>query len=191
MEFDKETLQPLYRLTIGEAGESYALQIAKKLGIQDNVIKRSWEIVEAQQQRLQKGSGEAWGSFFSKDGEQEYAALPVEEYGNAEEKAAPSDRSKEKLIQFEIGDAVVVTSLGRTGIVYEKRDHLGMVGVMIQKQKMKINHKRLKPYLSKEELYPEEYDFDIIFESKDTRKKRKLMQRKHVEGLTITHRDEE
>ncbi|WP_339268031.1 DNA mismatch repair protein MutS [Paenibacillus sp. FSL R5-0470] len=192
MEFDKETLQPLYRLTIGEAGESYALQIAKKLGIQDNVIKRSWEIVEAQQQRLQKGSGEAWGSFLSKeDGEQEYAALPEKEHGNAEEEAAPSDRSKEKLIQFEIGDAVVVTSLGRTGIVYEKRDHLGMVGVMIQKQKMKINHKRLKPYLSKEELYPEEYDFDIIFESKDTRKKRKLMQRKHVEGLTITHRDEE
>ncbi|MEK3663301.1 DNA mismatch repair protein MutS [Paenibacillus sp. FSL F4-0236] len=191
MEFDKETLQPLYRLTIGEAGESYALQIAKKLGIQDNVIKRSWEIVEAQQQRLQKGSGEAWGNLFSKDGEQEYDALPVEEHGNAEEEATPSDRSKEKLIQFEIGDAVVVTSLGRTGIVYEKRDHLGMVGVMIQKQKMKINHKRLKPYLSKEELYPEEYDFDIIFESKDTRKKRKLMQRKHVEGLTITHRDEE
>ncbi|KAA1188058.1 endonuclease MutS2 [Paenibacillus sp. B2(2019)] len=192
MEFDKETLQPLYRLTIGEAGESYALQIAKKLRIQDNVIKRSWEIVEAQQQRLQKGSGEAWGSLFCKeDGEQEYAALPEKEHGNAEEEAAPSDRSKEKLIQFEIGDAVVVTSLGRTGIVYEKRDHLGMVGVMIQKQKMKINHKRLKPYLSKEELYPEEYDFDIIFESKDTRKKRKLMQRKHVEGLTITHRDEE
>lgn len=104
------------------------------------------------------------------DGEQEYAALPEKEHGNAEEEAAPSDRSKEKLIQFEIGDAVVVTSLGRTGIVYEKRDHLGMVGVMIQKQKMKINHKRLKPYLSKEELYPEEYDFDIIFESKDTRK---------------------
>ncbi|WP_339244150.1 DNA mismatch repair protein MutS [Paenibacillus sp. FSL F4-0243] len=192
MEFDKETLQPLYRLTIGEAGESYALQIAKKLGIEDNIIKRSWEIVEAQQQRLQKGSGEAWGSLFSKeDGEQEYAALPVEEHSNAEEEATSSDRSKEKLIQFEIGDAVVVTSLGRTGIVYEKRDHLGMVGVMIQKQKMKINHKRLKPYLSKEELYPEEYDFDIIFESKDTRKKRKLMQRKHVEGLTITHRDEE
>lgn len=191
MEFDKETLQPLYRLTIGEAGESYALQIAKKLGIQDSVIKRSWEIVEAQQQRLQKGSGEAWGSLFSKEEEPRNAVATVEVHENAEEEATPSIRSKEKLVDFEIGDAVVVTSLGRTGIVYEKRDHLGMVGVMIQKQKMKINHKRLKPYLSKEELYPEEYDFDIIFESKDTRKKRKLMQRKHVEGLRITHRDEE
>ncbi|WP_339288680.1 DNA mismatch repair protein MutS [Paenibacillus sp. FSL E2-0201] len=191
MEFDKETLQPLYRLTIGEAGESYALQIAKKLGIQDSVIKRSWEIVEAQQQRLQKGSGEAWDSLFSTEEEPRNAVATVEVHENAEEEATPSIRSKEKLVDFEIGDAVVVTSLGRTGIVYEKRDHLGMVGVMIQKQKMKINHKRLKPYLSKEELYPEEYDFDIIFESKDTRKKRKLMQRKHVEGLRITHKDEE
>ncbi|WP_340005898.1 DNA mismatch repair protein MutS [Paenibacillus sp. FSL K6-0276] len=191
MEFDKETLQPLYRLTIGEAGESYALQIAKKLGIQDDVIKRSWQIVEAQQERLQKGSGEAWGSLFNKDVEKGNATLTAKEHENVEIDATESIRNKEKLAQFEIGDAVVVTSLGRIGIVYEKRDNLGMVGVMIQKQKMKINHKRLKPYLSKEELYPEEYDFDIIFESKDTRKKRKLMQRKHVEGLRITHRDEE
>ncbi|MNL71435.1 hypothetical protein D3C87_1965840 [compost metagenome] len=68
---------------------------------------------------------------------------------------------------------------------------MGMVGVMIQKQKMKFNHKRLKPYLSKEELYPDEYDFDIIFESKETRKKRKLMRKRHVEGLSIIHEEEE
>ncbi|AIQ77208.1 endonuclease MutS2 [Paenibacillus odorifer] len=190
MEFDKETLQPLYRLTIGEAGESYALQIAKKLGIQDNVIKRSWEIVEAQQQRLQKGDGSAWASLFSKEGEKGKTAPVIEDF-EKEEKSVESLSDKEKQTQYEIGDAVLVTSLGRIGIVYEKKDHLGMVGVMIQKQKMRINHKRLKPYLSKDELYPEEYDFDIIFESKDTRKKRKLMQRKHVEGLRITHKDEE
>jgi DNA mismatch repair protein MutS2 len=62
---------------------------------------------------------------------------------------------------------------------------MGMVGVMIQKQKLSINHKRLKPYISKEELYPEDYDLDIIFESKEDRKKRKLMSRRHVEGITI------
>ncbi|OME28569.1 endonuclease MutS2 [Paenibacillus odorifer] len=190
MEFDKETLQPLYRLTIGEAGKSYALQIAKKLGIQDNVIKRSWEIVEAQQQRLQKGDGSAWASLFSKEGEKGKTAPVIEDF-EKEEKSVESLSDKEKQTQYEIGDAVLVTSLGWIGIVYEKKDHLGMVGVMIQKQKMRINHKRLKPYLSKDELYPEEYDFDIIFESKDTRKKRKLMQRKHVEGLRITHKDEE
>lgn len=194
MEFDKETLQPLYRLTIGEAGESYALQIAKKLGIQEAVIQRSWEIVEAQQRRLQQGSGEPWGSLFNKqddDKEIESQTINQNEVGAKQKVAHNSSSSKEQIVTFEVGDAVVVTSMGRTGIVYEKRDNLGRVGVMIQKQKMKINHKRLKPYLSKDELYPEDYDFDIIFESKDTRKKRKLMQRKHVEGLIITHKDEE
>lgn len=191
MEFDKETLQPLYRLTIGEAGESYALQIATKLGIQAEVIKRSWEIVVAQQERLQKGGGQAWGSLFNKEGKNESSTIRNDnkDEGEAEEEQE-SVSHKEQLPTFEIGDAVLVTSLGRTGIVYEKRDSLGMVGVMIQKQKMRFNHKRLKPYLSKEELYPEEYDFDIIFESKDTRKKRKLMQRKHVEGLIITHKND-
>lgn len=120
MEFDKETLQPLYRLTIGEAGESYALQIAKKLGIQDNVIKRSWEIVEAQQQRLQKGDGSAWASLFSKEGEKGKTAPVIEDF-EKEEKSAESQSDKEKQTQYEIGDAVLVTSLGRLGIVYEKK----------------------------------------------------------------------
>lgn len=84
---------------------------------------------------MQKGSGEAWDSLFSTEEEPRNAVATVEVHENAEEEATPSIRSKEKLVDFEIGDAVVVTSLGRTGIVYEKRDHLGMVGVMIQKQK--------------------------------------------------------
>lgn len=193
MEFDQDTLQPLYRLTIGEAGESYALQIAKKLGIQEQVINRSWEIIESQQRRLEKGSGEAWQSLFSKIEEKGQAVSGVDIRAKAEQEEETNDidHKNNKKIVYEIGDAVLVTSLGRIGIVYEKRDSLGMVGVMIQKQKMKINHKRLKPYLSKDELYPEDYDFDIIFESKENRKKRNLMRRKHVEGLIITHKDEE
>lgn len=189
MEFDKDSLQPLYRLTIGEAGESYALQIAKKLGIPDKVIQRSQLLVV--QQREQGGNRAIWNSGAGiKDmsgiegwREEKVKEIPGEAGEGMGSTTAPAN--------YEVGDAVFVRSLGRTGIVYEKRDHMGMVGVMIQKQKMRINHKRLNPYLSKEELYPEDYDFDIIFESKDTRKKRKLMQKKHVEGLSITHLDEE
>lgn len=102
------------------SGESYALQIAKKLGIQDNVIKRSWEIVEAQQQRLQKGDGSAWASLFSKEGEKGKTAPVIEDF-EKEEKSVESLSDKEKQTQYEIGDAVLVTSLGRIGIVYEKK----------------------------------------------------------------------
>ncbi|MEW6110064.1 MAG: endonuclease MutS2 [Nitrospirota bacterium] len=38
MEFDQKTLTPLYRLRIGEPGQSHALIIAKKYGLPDNVI---------------------------------------------------------------------------------------------------------------------------------------------------------
>ncbi|MNO39373.1 Endonuclease MutS2 [compost metagenome] len=204
MEFDKDTLQPLYRLTIGEAGESYALQIAEKLGIPETVIRRSQQLVE--QQRELDGDRRHWNSL-SRSGhhkpteraqqeEQHQKLHPSEAAGQisvppAEQKSGQEGDRKEQKKEYEIGDAVYVNSLGRTGIVYETRDAMGMVGVMIQKQKMKFNHKRLKPYLSKEELYPDEYDFDIIFESKETRKKRKLMRKRHVEGLSIIHEEEE
>ncbi|NUU63094.1 endonuclease MutS2 [Paenibacillus agri] len=205
MEFDKDTLQPLYRLTIGEAGESYALQIAEKLGIPVEVIRRSRQIVEAQQgqepqainlwntrceaqvnnmeQMTGNESKKERNPYNSGKGQQ---STPEGAQSHGEEgQQIPVPRR-----DFEIGDAVFVSSLGRTGIVYEQRNSLGMVGVMIQKQRLSINHKRLKPYISKEELYPEDYDMDIIFESKENRKKRKLMNRKHVEGLTVELEEE-
>ncbi|MCE3204147.1 endonuclease MutS2 [Paenibacillus sonchi] len=205
MEFDKDTLQPLYRLTIGEAGESYALQIAEKLGIPETVIRRSQQLVE--QQREMDGDRSRWNSLnrtgHHRPGERARQEMqrterhPTEAAGPVKAPAAEQRPAQEEgdgkapKKDFEIGDAVYVNPLDRMGIVYETRDAMGMVGVMVQKQKMRFNHKRLKPYLSKEELYPEEYDFDIIFESKETRKKRKLMRKRHVEGLSIIHEEEE
>ncbi|MFF2911514.1 DNA mismatch repair protein MutS [Paenibacillus sp. NPDC057934] len=200
MEFDKDTLQPLYRLTIGEAGESYALQIAEKLGIPVDVIRRSRQIVEAQHGQEPQAIN-LWSTGFA-DQANNMAQITGNEnkkergpynsgkgqQRNPEGTQSPGEEDQQIQVpkrDFEIGDAVFVSSLGRTGIVYEQRDSLGMVGVMIQKQRLSINHKRLKPYISKEELYPEDYDMDIIFESKEDRKKRKLMNRKHVEGMTV------
>ncbi|MOA13123.1 hypothetical protein D3C78_1331570 [compost metagenome] len=78
-----------------------------------------------------------------------------------------------------------VTSLRRMGIISELEDSRGVFEVQIQKQKVKVNHKRLKPYIKREELYPEDYDMDIVFDSKENRKKRKLMSKRHIEGLSI------
>lgn len=41
MEFDRETLTPLYRLKRGEPGQSHALEIARRYGLPDDVIRRA------------------------------------------------------------------------------------------------------------------------------------------------------
>ncbi|MDF9839717.1 MULTISPECIES: DNA mismatch repair protein MutS [unclassified Paenibacillus] len=191
MEFDKHTLQPLYKLTIGEAGESYALQIAEKLGIPAEVIRRSHELAE--QQRTPGGRISGAGRKAAIKPNPGYKTPGSTEGGFQEEKEDSSHLKNGKTADsgFEIGDAVYITSLDRTGIVYARQDSMGIVGVMVQKEKMRINHKRLKPYLSKDKLYPEDYDFDILFESKENRKKRKLMRKRHVEGLSVIHTEEE
>ncbi|BCG61684.1 endonuclease MutS2 [Paenibacillus sp. URB8-2] len=180
MEFDPVTLRPLYKLTIGEAGHSYALQIAEKLGLDAGVIERSRQIAGIQP-RKQLGEQEMM-LWYDREGRME----ENDAAGNGKSHAENEPKVRqEQPHSFEVGDAVYISSLGRTGIVYEKRDSKGMVGVMVQKHKMRFNHKRLKPYLSKEELYPEDYDLDIVLDTKENRKKRKLMGRKHVEGLMI------
>ncbi|WP_145949907.1 endonuclease MutS2 [Paenibacillus sp. Y412MC10] len=196
MEFDVETLEPLYRLTIGEAGQSYAIQIATKLGMTAGIIERSQEILQRQKPlpALQSDAAEEHPIVQTESEQMEETAQssdPLE--ANEGDGAGSRDQADEDQEQasaapvrkLEVGDAVYVSSYGRTGIVYEPEDAMGMVGVMIQKEKIRINQKRLKLFIEKSELYPEDYDFDIIFESKENRKKSKLMNRKHVEGLSI------
>jgi DNA mismatch repair protein MutS2 len=45
MEFDQKSLTPLYRLRIGEPGQSHALDIAKKYGLPDHVIDAARELL--------------------------------------------------------------------------------------------------------------------------------------------------
>jgi hypothetical protein len=56
---------------------------------------------------------------------------------------------------------------------------------MIEKKKFRVNRKRLSLYINGKELYPEDYDMDTIFESKENRKKRKLISRKYMKDVEI------
>ncbi len=184
MEFDINTLKPLYRLKIGKAGESNALFIALRLGMEKRLIERAHEITY-------------------KEAKEYFEYKPeIVEYRQAEDKAVTQhqevleklkDVHKAKNIlekqkakpKFNLGDCVYISTMNRTGIVCELENNKGEVGVMVMKQKFKINHKRLTIYIEGEELYPEDYDFDIVFESKDNRRKKKIMNSKHVEGIQI------
>ena len=227
MEFDAETLRPLYRLTIGQSGRSYAIEIARKLGMSGGIIERSQHIISRQQSTDGSGSGGLrWDEIVpakpaaeARDGRGKASSVPgssretgqrekeagvtaqpealraglngqrTEDGGGAGQPADAGALTGEAALslprKFEVGDAVLVTSIGKIGIVVEPPDLRGMALVQVQKQKIKVNHTRLKPYLKSESLYPEDYDLDIVFDSKENRKKRKLMSKRHVEGLMI------
>jgi len=177
MEFDADTLQPLYKLKIGEAGQSYAFLIAQKLGIPAYIIDRSREI--------------AHNGYTPDTAAMEAEAMRAPLPRPAKEKAEQQKEASVQQPPFALGDSVHIAYLGRTGIVCETEDAMGIVGVMIQRQKYKINKKRLTLHISAEELYPEQYDMDIVLESKETRKMRKLMNRRHVKGLVIEKKADE
>ena len=50
-------------------------------------------------------------------------------------------------------------------------------------KKIYINHKRVKLHVAASELYPEDYDFSIIFETVENRKKRHDMERKYTQEI--------
>ncbi|WP_025846398.1 endonuclease MutS2 [Brevibacillus agri] len=200
MEFDEETLQPLYRLRIGEAGQSYAFVIAMKLGIPPEMIKRSREITQSGFAGARRGEQ---GAVAAAQVSEKQAVTMREAEGQAAEQQSNQDQQPlpptpeidgeppaTKKKPFAIGDCVFVSYLGRTGIVFSTADAKGNVGVMIQNQKFKINQKRLNLHIESKELYPADYDMDIVFETKENRKKRKLMSRKHVEGVSIETKQE-
>jgi len=193
MEFDADTLEPLYRLRIGEAGHSYAFVIAAKLGIPEAIIARSREITEAGTRRgIAAYSHEDSSDTEERAGEPtpvESDSFPIEGPDHPLDDKNKEDEAPASSL-YQLGDRVYVPYLKRSGTVYETMDARGHIGVMIQQERLKINHKRLKPYIAAKDLYPEDYDLDIVFESKENRKKRNLMKRKHVEGLQIEKKPE-
>lgn len=235
MEFDADTLEPLYRLTIGEAGSSYALLIARKLGMDARIVERSGEIARG---AGSAGSVSAGTAASAADGDGGGGRSGVEASGGTEagsaaqaagrsaggagvgaahgagaggrsgveagggtvsadprgaarggETGPSAGRSKR---HFAVGDCVYIHPLNRTGIVYRPADDRGMVIVQVQEKKLKFNAKRLSLHIPAEKLYPgADYDLDIVFESVEARKKRKLMHRKHAEGVTLEYKPEE
>ena len=74
----------------------------------------------------------------------------------------------------------------KIGIVCEPINEKGVLRVQLSDKKIYINHKRVKLHVAAEKLYPENYDFSIIFDSVETRKARHQMERKYVEGMVVS-----
>ena len=69
----------------------------------------------------------------------------------------------------------------KIGIVCKPENDKGVLQVQMPNKKIWINHKRIKLHVAATELYPEDYDFSIIFDTVENRKLRHQMERKYVE----------
>ena len=189
MGFDINTLKPMFCLKIGQPGESNAFLIALRLGMDVKLIERAHEITY----KGKKDYSNVLPAEHERLVDCEAVASHEQQIRNAEKVkgfAKQSDnikKNEERKSQkpFNVGDCVLISSMSRTGIVCEPENDKGEIVVMVMKKKYKVNVKRLTLYIDGKEMYPEGYDFDVILESKDDRKKKKIMGKRHVEGLVI------
>ena len=175
MEFDRDSLKPLYRLKVGEAGESCALYIAKRLGFPDKML------ASAAREAYGERSEALIQNMHLHGGSSRLEKLHAPRI----EKAAVVRDSMDAVRKFTRGDSVTILPDEKIGIVVKPADKNGNVLVQLRNEKMLISHKRLRLKVAAAELYPEDYDFSIIFDTVEVRKARHKMGKHHMEGLEI------
>ncbi|MFV0466622.1 MAG: endonuclease MutS2 [Lachnospiraceae bacterium] len=184
MTFDRESIKPTYQLVIGEAGESCALYIAERLGMPSRMLENARQA--------------AYGITNAYSANDAYSAngKPIETARRAagiSQKPSSIKRMKEpaakdennSTIEFQRGDSVMVLPDQKIGIVCECANEKGILRVQLPGKKISISHKRLQLLVPASSLYPQDYDFSIIFDSVETRKMRHQMSRKYEKDQRI------
>ena len=165
MEFKLETLEPLYKLHIGKSGDSNALYIAKKMGISNKIIERTKRYIE----------------------DKDYNYDLVEESKLSKDKTYINN--KEKPYEYKQGDKVILLDNNKSGIVYKERDRDNNLIVMVNKELIKVNYKRIKLEIKAKELYPEGYDMNQLFVSFKERKLERDIERGSKKALKKIRKD--
>ena len=159
MMFDKDTLEPLYKLVIGKSEDSNALFISKKMGIRDKVLKRA--------------------SAYMKD--KDYN-LDLVKRSKIEGKEEVVEEIKE-IVSYQVGDKVKLLDKDDFAIVYKEVDKFNNVEVLYKDEFITVNVRRTELYLKAQELYPQDYDTNSLFISYEDRKLEKDIKRGSKKAL--------
>ena len=170
MAFDRESLMPLYRLELGKSGKSCAIEIARRLGMHENLLARARQVA---------------------DHGPDSPSLPVQKpmripSGRLQRLRAKTEGSFER---FTMGDSVLLLPDKKNAVVYQPADDEGNVIIQLQGQKITVRHNRLKLLVPASQLYPPDYDFSIIFDTVANRKAAHTMDRKFDRDAVIIHKE--
>ncbi len=183
MTFDKETLRPTYRMVIGEAGESCAFYIAQRLGMSDRMLRVAAEAAY--------GKDAVKYIRLSENTDNEKIQKKKSEVRTGKIVKSRNNRTKTDMSdEYKIGDSVVVYPDKKIGIICEPVNDKGILRVQVADRKFYINHKRVKLKVSAKELYPDDYDLSIVFDSVKNRKIRHDMGRKLTDEVIVYDKDE-
>lgn len=175
MTFDKESLKPLYQLVIGEAGESCAFYIAGKMGMPEEMLKTAMKAAYKKE-----GISENLKQVVSKNHLEKRRVSGIQKKKRRNEAA-------QKALEFQLGDSVLIYPDKKIGIICKTANEKGVLRVQMADKKIWVNRKRIKLHVAAKKLYPDDYDFSVIFDSVKNRKLRHQMDRGKMieEQITI------
>ncbi|YCA41504.1 endonuclease MutS2 [Bacillus sp. JZ8] len=139
MQFNSDTLEPMYQLLIGKSGESNALWISRKMNVRENILQRAKHYMENKGYHLEQ----------------------VDENKIRKPKVV-KEKSEEK-DEYKKGDRVKLLDYDDFGIIYKEMDNFYNVVVFYNKEFVEVNVKRLSLEISAKELYPDGYDLETLF----------------------------
>ncbi len=166
MAFDRASLMPLYRLELGLSGESCAIEIARRLGMDEGLLARARAVADGGPDAKSEGRHPPMRVPAGR-----LKRLPVTAEGRFE--------------RFSVGDSVQLLPDKKNAIVYQPADDDGNVIIQLQGRKLKVRHNRLRLLVPASQLYPPDYDFSIVFDTVANRKAAHTMARKHDPNAVV------
>jgi len=180
MAFDKQSLMPLYHIEIGEAGESCALYIAERLGMQDHILRNAEKVAYSVSNSKNLVEIDL-GQFLKSEYVPCYSSAPKVVCDK------PSKVVSSRAMSFNVGDTVMIYPQKSLGIVFAKANDSGEVGIQVYKNKKRIHYRKIRLHKKTTESYPENYDFSLVFEEiKDPKVERLIKKHKKNEVSTYS-----
>ncbi|WP_152656717.1 endonuclease MutS2 [Oceanobacillus sp. CFH 90083] len=159
MQFNSETLEPLYKLVLGESGESNALWISRKMNMKERVLQKAMEYMN-------------------------HKEYDLERIDKSKMRKPESVKKKPEVFTgYEKGDRVRLLEYDDFGIIYQEADSYYNVIVFYNDELVEVNVKRISLEMKGKDLYPAGYDLDTLFEDHRSRKMQHDLERGSKKAL--------